>query len=197
MPTTPLTAVRSVEELLAHLDTGLLPNTSTSGGTPRPIKTASARSASASGTRRAFTVAGETYPTAEHYMMAEKARLFGDEATRQAILRAGHPDEAKRFGRRITPFDEAQWHAARFDIVVRGNVAKFSQHPALREFLLGTGSRRAGGSQPRGCHLGHRAGRRPPEAAHPAQWRGLNLLGFALMEVREQLRDVAHVRPSV
>ncbi|MEY2863728.1 MAG: hypothetical protein RLY58_1435, partial [Pseudomonadota bacterium] len=29
-----------------------------------------------------------------------------------------------------------------------------------------------------------------PRAANPAQWRGLNLLGFALMHVREQLSSL-------
>ena len=53
----------------------------------------------------AFTFDGHTYATTEHYMMAEKARLFGDEATRTAILEAAHPNEAKKLGRTVQNFD--------------------------------------------------------------------------------------------
>lgn len=134
-----------------------------------------------------FTLEGTTYATAEHYMMAEKARLFGDEATRAAIIRAAHPDQAKKLGRLVHGFEEALWNAARFTIVVRGNEAKFSQHPALREFLLGTGSRVLVEASPVDAIWGIGLAQDHPKAAYPAEWRGLNLLGFALMDVREQL----------
>lgn len=189
MPTPPLATVRSAEELLAYLDTGLTAKYLYFWGHTPADKNRVAKECFSQWYPVAFTVAGESYPTTEHYMMAEKARLFGDEATRQAILRAGHPDEAKRLGRGITPFDEAQWQAARFDIVVRGNVAKFGQHPALREFLLGTSSRVLVEASPIDAIWGIGLAADHADAAHPAQWRGLNLLGFALMAVREQLRD--------
>ena len=81
------------------------------------------------------------YPTAEHYMMAEKARLFGDEATLSKILEAPHPGAVKKFGRQVRNFDDATWRQARYDIVVKGNTAKFSQNEPLRSFLLNTGQR--------------------------------------------------------
>lgn len=131
-----------------------------------------------------FTLDGDTYATAEHYMMAEKARLFGDEATRAAILRAPHPDAAKKLGRQVQGFDEARWNEARFEVVVRGNAAKFGQHPALRAFLLGTGSRVLVEASPVDAIWGIGLTQDHPQAANPAAWRGLNLLGFALMAVR-------------
>lgn len=88
-----------------------------------------------------FSVDGVVYRTAEHFMMAGKARLFGDEETAAEIVAAGHPKQAKDFGRRVRGFDEETWAAARFDLVVHGNLAKFGQHADLREFLLGTGER--------------------------------------------------------
>jgi predicted NAD-dependent protein-ADP-ribosyltransferase YbiA (DUF1768 family) len=36
-----------------------------------------------------------------------------------------------------------------------------------------------------------------PDAAHPARWRGLNLLGFALMEVRARLARDRHTQAPV
>jgi ribA/ribD-fused uncharacterized protein len=135
-----------------------------------------------------FEVDGTRYPTAEHWMMAEKARLFGDELNRQAIIGATHPDQAKKFGRQVTGFDAEQWEAARFGIVVRGNEAKFGQHPALRAFLLGTGARVLVEASPVDAIWGIGLAQNDARATNPAAWRGLNLLGFALMEVRARLR---------
>lgn len=135
-----------------------------------------------------FTVDGDTFATAEHFMMAEKARLFGDEETRARILTASNPGAAKKLGREVQGFDDARWVEARFDIVVRANEAKFAQHSALREFLLGTGDRVLVEASPRDRIWGIGLGASNPLAEDPEQWQGLNLLGFALMEARAMLR---------
>ncbi|OON71001.1 NADAR family protein [Hymenobacter sp. CRA2] len=135
-----------------------------------------------------FELDGRRYATTEHYMMAEKARLFGDEATRDAIIAAAHPDQAKRLGRQVGHFDADRWEAERFGIVVRGNEAKFSQHPSLREFLLASGERILVEASPVDAIWGIGLAQNDARALNPAAWRGLNLLGFALMEVRARLQ---------
>lgn len=135
-----------------------------------------------------FSVDGETYATAEHWMMAEKAGLFGDEATRRRILAAATPREAKALGRQVAGYDEARWVAARFDIVVEGNVLKFEQHPDLGAWLLGTGDRVLVEASPEDAVWGIGLDEHHADAPHPARWPGLNLLGFALMDVRDWLR---------
>lgn len=137
---------------------------------------------------KAFTVEGEVFPTAEHYMMVRKARLFGDEAAAQKILAASGPKEAKALGRRVHGFSEETWCAHREEIVFAGNLAKFSQHAAMREFLLGTGDAVLVEASPLDTIWGIGAAQTDPVAPMPSQWRGLNLLGFALMKTREQLR---------
>lgn len=92
-----------------------------------------------------FTVDEVEYVSAEHWMMASKARMFGDLDAVASILAARTSAEAKNLGWLVRGFDERAWAQRRFELVVEGNVAKF----------------------------GH--------------WRGLNLLGFALMEARERL----------
>lgn len=134
-----------------------------------------------------FMLEGIRYATAEHYMMVEKARLFGDEASRIRIVHSHTPAEAKTLGRQIRGFDEATWLQHRFAIVVRGNVAKFSQHPALAAYLLGTGQRVIVEASPYDAIWGIGLTADHAAADDPLQWRGLNLLGFALMVVREQL----------
>ena len=88
-----------------------------------------------------FVINDITYPTAEHYMMAEKARLFNDADALEKILSAPHPGAAKQYGRLVQNFDEQIWQVHRFDIVVRGNVAKFGQNEALKTFLLNSKKR--------------------------------------------------------
>ena len=131
-----------------------------------------------------FTVDGVRYPSAEHYMMAEKARLFGDLAAVDRILAARTPAEAKNLGREVRGFDDAAWDAARFGIVVAGSTAKFGQDPALRSYLLNTGRRVLVEASPLDRVWGIGLAADDPRAADPAGWRGLNLLGFALMEAR-------------
>ncbi|MFC0038837.1 NADAR family protein [Actinomadura rayongensis] len=136
----------------------------------------------------AFTVDGTVYPTAEHYMMAEKARLFGDEETRGRVLAAGHPKEAKDLGRAVRGFDRRTWDDHSVPIVVRGNRAKFGQHRDLRDYLTGTGGRILVEASPLDRVWGIGLAADDDRAARVAEWRGRNLLGFALMEVRASLR---------
>lgn len=88
-----------------------------------------------------FSADGVAYASAEHFMMAGKARLFGDAETAAQIVAAPHPHAAKALGRQVRGFDEARWAEHRLGIVVAGNLAKFGQHPDLAGFLLGTGDR--------------------------------------------------------
>jgi ribA/ribD-fused uncharacterized protein len=135
-----------------------------------------------------FSVEGVVYSTAEHYMMAEKARLFGDNSTREKILSAGHPRAAKQLGRGVRDFDEEIWGQYRYAIVVRGNEAKFTQNAALKSFLLNTKKRILVEASPVDHIWGIGLAADDPQAENPETWKGLNLLGFALMQVRTRLQ---------
>ncbi|MEV4004462.1 NADAR family protein [Actinomadura sp. NPDC049753] len=134
-----------------------------------------------------FTVGGVAYATAEHYMMAEKARLFGDEETAAAVIAASHPRRAKDLGRRVRDFDEQTWRDNRVTIVTKGNEAKFAQNKDLRDYLAGTRDRVLVEASPLDRVWGIGLAADDPRAEHPASWQGENLLGFALMTVRETL----------
>lgn len=135
----------------------------------------------------AFEIDGERYASAEHWMMAGKARLFGDEASAARILADADPAAAKALGRKIAGFDEARWVAHRYPLVVAGNLAKFGQNPALGEFLLATGEHVLVEASPVDAVWGIGLAADHADATRPERWRGLNLLGFALMDVRAQL----------
>lgn len=136
-----------------------------------------------------FTLGGHEFPTAEHYMMWSKAMLFGDTATAKRILTAAHPHRAKTLGRQVRTFDQSVWETRRYAIVVDGSVAKFGQHAGLCSYLLGTGERILVEASPLDRIWGIGLAADDPRAGDPAQWQGLNLLGFALMQARDLLRS--------
>ncbi|MGY4924492.1 NADAR family protein [Streptomyces sp. 900105755] len=136
-----------------------------------------------------FVVDGVEYATAEHWMMAAKARLFGDAEAERAVLAAAHPAEAKKAGRLVRGFDEAAWERERLGIVTEGSVHKFAAAPELRDFLLATGDRVLVEASPMDRVWGIGLAASDAAADDPGRWRGLNLLGFALIAARDQLRS--------
>ena len=106
-----------------------------------------------------FEVDGITYPTAEHWLMHQKALAFGD--SKSGIRRS---------------------------VAKYGNLAKFTQHSALGRILLSTGDAVLVEASPRDRVWGVGLAFGDPRLSDPEQWRGLNLLGQALMAVRDELR---------
>jgi ribA/ribD-fused uncharacterized protein len=135
----------------------------------------------------AFTVDGVSYPTAEHWMMAGKARLFGDDEALAAVLTAPHPGAAKAAGRTVRDFDEKTWRKHRMELVVDGSIHKFSADRALCDYLVGTGSRVLVEASPLDRVWGTGLTATDEAAEDPAKWPGTNLLGFALMAARDYL----------
>ena len=138
-----------------------------------------------------FTVEGVRYSTTEHWMMAQKALLFANAGIYQQIIAARSPAEAKALGRQVKNFDEAVWNASRSAIVVRGNLEKFRQHADLQAFLLNTKDRILVEASPVDSIWGIGLAADDARAENPRRWNGLNLLGFALMEVRDLLQTDA------
>jgi hypothetical protein len=140
----------------------------------------------------AFLLEDTRYPTAEHFMMTAKARLFGDHDALAKILAADDPGKAKALGRKVRGYDDLLWNEHRFSIVVEGNLAKFTQNQRLQAYLLGTGNKLLVEASPVDPVWGIGLSRDDPDARHPDKWKGSNLLGFALMEVRRRiLADLA------
>lgn len=187
MAKTAFPPVRSVEQLLGQLQQGFKPEYLMFWGHQPARDGRVTQSCFSQWFPTPFEVDGVSYASAEHYMMAGKARLFDDAQTLERILVAATPADAKQLGRQVQGFDGAQWDAACFDIVVRGNLAKFSQHPALAEFLLATGEQVLVEASPVDRIWGIGLAAEDKKASQPEKWRGLNLLGFALMEVRSAL----------
>jgi ribA/ribD-fused uncharacterized protein len=136
-----------------------------------------------------FVYSGVHYQTAEHFMMAQKALLFEDHKTFQEILVAPTPKEAKKLGRTVKNFDTEVWKKKRFFIVLQGNVAKFGQNEQLAEYLLSTLDYILVEASPYDSIWGVGLAEEDARIQNVKNWKGLNLLGFALMQARVWLLD--------
>lgn len=136
-----------------------------------------------------FTVNGVTYLTTEHWMMAQKALLFKNHDIYEQIIACKTPAEAKKLGRKVTGFNEDTWKEYRYDIVVTGNLHKFSQNKELETYLLNTNNRILVEASPVDPIWGIGLAQDSKNINNIYAWRGLNLLGFALMEVRDMLSE--------
>ncbi len=134
-----------------------------------------------------FEIDSIRYQTAEHYMMASKARLFDDRVLLPEILAANHPRQTQTLGRKIQGFQAEIWNEHRFQIVVAGNLAKFQQNPQLKAYILSTQDRILVEASPDDRIWGIGLAADNPNIQNPHFWQGTNLLGFALMEVRSRL----------
>ncbi|EMD32719.1 hypothetical protein CERSUDRAFT_87736 [Gelatoporia subvermispora B] len=158
------------------------------------------------------------FPTAEHWMMAQKALLFGDldafwlvvgvedpipgpAGSDDARMRTyvdrqspPGPKAAKALGRAVRGFDEQVWERERERVVREGNLEKFRQNAREREMLLGTGERMIVEASPRDRIWG--VGFKEENAMRNRERWGLNLLGKALMEVRAIMRAEAEAEEA-
>lgn len=123
-------------------------------------------------------------------MMAQKANVFGDKEVMTQILAETDQMTIKKLGRLVRNYDDNVWTEKRFQIVVDGNLAKFSQNDDLQQFLLSTGDKIIVEASPKDRIWGIGFDEFAPEATNPALWNGENLLGFALMEVRDRLKEI-------
>lgn len=186
-----ITSVRTVAQLMECIQAGATPTYLLFWGHRTPKSGAVTKACFSQWFEAAFEFDGIHYPTAEHFMMAEKARVFGDAETLAKILAATAPDQVKALGRQVRGFKEEVWAEVRFSAVVTANRAKFSQNPVLRAFLLGTHPQVLVEASPVDSIWGIGLAADHADATQPERWQGLNLLGFALMEVRESLRKLA------
>jgi ribA/ribD-fused uncharacterized protein len=135
-----------------------------------------------------FVVDGVTYKTAEHWMMAKKATLFNDNEILERIIQVNSPAEAKKLGREVRNYVDSVWLENRYEIVRQGSFHKFSQNLDLRTFLMNTKERILVEASPVDAIWGIGMAGDHKDIYNPEKWQGLNLLGFALMEVRDELK---------
>lgn len=130
-----------------------------------------------------------TFMNTEQYFMYKKAVLFGDDENAKLILKTGHnPKAAKTLGRRVKNYDEKKWSEARFDIMKEANLEKFRQNKQLLEHMLSDQFKDKHFVEGSPYDIIWGIGCDWKEAKDDkSNWKGQNLLGKVLDEVREAL----------
>ena len=136
-----------------------------------------------------FTLDGITYRHVEQYIMAMKAKMFGDTASFDAILKADSPAVCKSLGRGVSGYVDPVWASRRHRVLLTGLREKFAQNPELREALLATGEAGIAEANPNDPVFAIGMSAADAAATDPDNWPGQNLLGLSLMELREDLRE--------
>ena len=126
-----------------------------------------------------------TVYTAEQAIMWLKALLMGDEYHVNAIACCcGSPWLCKKYGRRVSPWDQALWEEYRDKIAFEVLSLKFADL-GLKKLLLETGTEILAEAAENDQIWG--IGLSVAEAEKGTAWKGTNLLGNTLMRVRENL----------
>ncbi len=127
------------------------------------------------------------FTSMEQYMMYKKAQLFNDKEIMQEILSTDNVGKIKMLGRSVKNYDEVMWNGVRQIVVYEGLYAKFSQNESLREKLLATENDILAECAVSDCIWGIGLAMNDDKRLSTEEWRGQNLLGFAIMQVREKL----------
>lgn len=142
-----------------------------------------------------FCLDNITFQTAEHWMMAKKALLFNDYISFEKICQSKTPENAKKLGKEVKGFNQEIWDSNKVDIVKLGNIHKFNQYPELAKFLINTADKVIVEASPSDLIWGIGLVQNDENIENIYLWRGENLLGFILMEVREFFNKIGHFSP--
>ncbi|KAI6171212.1 DUF1768 domain-containing protein [Aphelenchoides bicaudatus] len=136
--------------------------------------------------RTQFTVDGNKFYSSEQYFMYLKALQFSDNESAQKLLSERDPPKCKAIGRSVKNFDESVWNRESYEAMVKAIRAKFSQNQDLKEYLLATGTAILVEASPYDRIWGIGMAESDENINNPNKWNGQNLLGKALMQVRDE-----------
>lgn len=134
-----------------------------------------------------FCFDGIVFSSMEQYMMYQKAILFCDQESAKRILTTDNVAEIKAIGRGVTQYIDSVWAGRRQIIVYRGLMEKFKQNPDLKNSLITTGNAVLAECAVKDRIWGIGLSMKDERRFDLNAWKGQNLLGYALMEVRREL----------
>jgi ribA/ribD-fused uncharacterized protein len=133
---------------------------------------------------------GKTISNSEIGLMLAKLELFdsSNSKLRHLILESTNPAFTKKLGRQIKNFNQTIWDQKKFQIMVDILILKFSQNQDLKILLLSTNDSFIVEASPYDNIWGIGLNKFDAMKIKMDDWPGENLLGKALMQVREILR---------
>jgi ribA/ribD-fused uncharacterized protein len=132
------------------------------------------------------------YKTVQHFVQAQKAKVFNDQETYEKILKkAKTASSAKKYGEEVRDFKTEIWETKQDEIMEIGVRAKFVQHPSLRKQLTDTGDKMIGDADPRDFYWGIGTSLSTEKSKVPSKWKGMNKMGKLLMKLRKEFQAEA------
>lgn len=136
-----------------------------------------------------FCVGDVTFSSMEQYMMYQKAVLFQDTDIAEEILKTSDVGKIKALGRSVKNYEDVIWNGMRQVAVYQGLLEKFRQNEELKQSLLTTENHMIAECAVQDKIWGIGLSMKDDRRFDLHEWQGQNLLGFALMCVREELSD--------
>lgn len=133
-------------------------------------------------------ISGRTFSSTEQAFMYYKAKTFGDDARAELVMQALTPKEAKDIGREVAGYDEKTWSNIRMSVMIHVNYLKFDQNHDIFTELMATEDKILVEASPYDLIWGVGLGEEDSLILDQNNWRGANLLGKALMQVRKSLK---------
>lgn len=134
-----------------------------------------------------FSINGISFTSMEQYMMYQKAVCFQDENIEKQILATKDVAKIKELGRCVSGYNDQYWNGVRQIIVYEGLLAKFTQNELLKKQLKDTQNAILAECAVKDCIWGIGLSMNDSNRLKPELWKGQNLLGFALMMVRNKI----------
>lgn len=134
-----------------------------------------------------FIADGVKFSSMEQYMMYKKAVMFADEETAEKILATDNVGAIKALGRAVRNYNDTVWNGVRQIVIYNGLLEKFGQNEDLKEQLLATDDALLAECAVQDRIWGIGLSMKDENRSDMSKWQGQNLLGFALMQVREAL----------
>lgn len=134
-----------------------------------------------------FEAGGYSYCAMEQYIAHQKALTFGDLEIAEKVMRSTDFEEMKALGRQVRNYNNRVWNGIRHIVVYEGLLAKFGQNLDLKQKLLETGEALLAEAEESDAIWGIGLSMEDEKNQDPNAWEGQNLLGFALMQVRQKL----------
>ncbi len=142
-----------------------------------------------------FIIDGVEYTSMEQYMMHKKALLFNDTEIAAHIMKTSNTGKIKALGRSVKNYNESEWNGLRQIIVYKGLLEKFQQNEQLSDKLLATNDSILAECAVQDKIWGIGLSMKDPARFCVDEWLGTNLLGYSLMQVRNDLLILRKNRP--
>ena len=133
-----------------------------------------------------FIALDKQFYTSEQYFMYMKAMTFNDKETAELILKAKDPKVAKKLGRRVKNYNDEVWNEKRYGFMYDAIKLKFDNNPELKKELLSYPNLTFVEASPYDTIWGIGMLEDDPNADDESMWKGTNLLGKALTQLRDE-----------